>query len=189
MNYQRSTAGVNMPQSCFRVSSKTVLSSGKPSGSVNYLSGYSVTMSPSDADVAWGSVKWEEDPFEGMELECEGSEAMAGAQLDVCELLDDEVATAMGGKMAVEPVMLNRGAPDRRSDRLTRLPSSTRSRSISPPANAPERTRFKTLVLDFDGDGKINDDSEWSDLYSLPAYRPRAERGCVPHQSHRSDGQ
>jgi hypothetical protein len=168
-NYQKSTAGVNMPQGCFRISSKTVLKSGKPSDSVNYASGYSVTMSPKDAAVGWGSVDWEDDPFEG--LECEGStfEATAQPEFDVCELLDEEVATAMAGKMAVEPVLLNRAAGANDHPAIGTSPILDKIQVHFTAANKPKRTRFKTLVLDFDGDGKINDDSQWRDLYSLPA--------------------
>ena len=77
-----SARGIDMPESCFRII-----------GSPDYLSGYSIEVSATDAAVAWGSVEWEEDPFEG--LTCDSMTFMASEQVDICVLFEDEVEYAL----------------------------------------------------------------------------------------------
>ena len=61
----------------------------------NYLSGWSIELSPVDADVSWGSVDWEDDPFE--DLTCEGADPiMVADEVDVCSMFETEVDGATG---------------------------------------------------------------------------------------------
>ena len=62
-------------------------------GSPDYLSGYSIEVSANDSAVAWGSVEWEDDPFEG--LTCDFVTVMAAEQVDICALFEDEVDYAL----------------------------------------------------------------------------------------------
>ncbi len=61
----------------------------------NYLSGWSIELSPVDADVSWGSVEWEDDPFE--DLECGAADPiMVADHVDICDMFDTEVSMATG---------------------------------------------------------------------------------------------
>ena len=61
----------------------------------DYLSGWSIELSPVDADVSWGNVDWEDDPFE--DLECDAADPiMVADHVDVCDMFDTEVSMATG---------------------------------------------------------------------------------------------
>ena len=61
----------------------------------NYLTGWSIELSPVDADVNWGSVDWEDDPFE--DLTCEGADPiMVADEVDVCAMFEAEVDGGTG---------------------------------------------------------------------------------------------
>ena len=61
----------------------------------NYLTGWSIELSPVDADVSWGNVDWEDDPFE--DLTCEGADPiMVADEVDVCAMFEAEVDLATG---------------------------------------------------------------------------------------------
>ena len=77
-----SARGIDMPESCFRII-----------GTPDYLSGYSIEVAAKGSAVAWGSVKWEDDPFE--DLTCESVTFMASEQVDICALFEDEVDYAL----------------------------------------------------------------------------------------------
>jgi hypothetical protein len=97
------------PDGCFRLRGPGAgRGDNDPSKGADYLSGWTIELSPVDADVTWGEVKWENDPFE--ELTCEGTEPiivkdlMADSGQDICEdLFEAEVdlATAKGWKPTV----------------------------------------------------------------------------------------
>ena len=61
----------------------------------DYLAGWTIELSPVGADVGWGRVDWEEDPFE--DLTCGASDPITVADhVDICEMFDDEVSLATG---------------------------------------------------------------------------------------------
>ena len=69
----------------------------------NYLSGWSIELSPVGGDVTWGNVDRKDDPFE--DLTCEGAEPiMVADHVDVCEMFDAEVDYATGGGWKPEVV-------------------------------------------------------------------------------------
>ena len=77
-----SARGIDMPESCFRIV-----------GTPDYLSGYSIEAAAKGSAVAWGSVEWEDDPFDG--LTCDSVTFMASEQVDICALFEDEVDYAL----------------------------------------------------------------------------------------------
>ena len=61
----------------------------------DYLSGWSIELSPVDGDVTWGSVEWDDDPFET--LTCgDADPIMVADHVDICEMFDAEVDYATG---------------------------------------------------------------------------------------------
>ena len=83
-------------KNCFRLIGPGANAKGNdPSEGANYLAGWTIELSPVDADVTWGNVDWEEDPFE--DLTCGASDPIVVAdRVDVCSMFDDEVAYATG---------------------------------------------------------------------------------------------
>ena len=82
------TIGQNhRPANCFRV----------VADGANYLDGYSIEVAAKDSAVAWGSVEWEDDPFE--DLTCDSMDFMAteAMAMSVCDLFEDEVDQALAG--------------------------------------------------------------------------------------------
>ncbi|MCY4671240.1 MAG: hypothetical protein OXC29_25035, partial [Rhodococcus sp.] len=81
---------------CFRlIGPATAQSDNDASKGANYLTGWSIELSPVDADVSWGKVDWDDDPFE--ELTCKAKDPiMVDDRVDVCEMLDDEITGATG---------------------------------------------------------------------------------------------
>ena len=169
-------------------STKTVLKSGKPTGSKNYLADYSVALAPEDADVAWGSVEWETDPFDG--LTCEGSDpisAMEAMSMDVCELFAEEVDMALSSGYKTDAIIIS-GVEDG-------TPTLGASASLDKLQvhldKTPVASRFKRLVIDFNGDGKINPDilpaggfggdGPWGNLYATPAAGPNDTKHHIHH--------
>ena len=74
--------GIDKPESCFRIL-----------GTPDYLSGYSIEVAAKGSAVAWGSVQWDDDPFE--DLTCDSVTFMAAEQVDVCAMFEDEVDYAL----------------------------------------------------------------------------------------------
>ena len=61
----------------------------------DYLSGWSIEMTPDGGAVTWGMVEWEEDPFE--DLTCGAADPiMVADHVDVCAMFDAEVDLATG---------------------------------------------------------------------------------------------
>ena len=84
------------PKGCFRlVGPGATRPDYDASKGADYLSGWSIELSPLGADVAWGDVDWEENPFE--DLECGASDPiMVADHVDICEMFDAEVSLATG---------------------------------------------------------------------------------------------
>ena len=82
-DYNRRNTSVTLPDGCFRTSVTAV----------NVLADYAIEIAPKGANVSWGSVKWEEDPFDG--LACESMMVAASDYVDVCDLFDEEVDRAV----------------------------------------------------------------------------------------------
>ena len=82
-DYNRSNTSVTLPDGCFRTSVTAV----------NVLADYAIEIAPKGADVSWGSVSWEEDPFDG--LSCESMMIAASDYVDVCDLFEEEVDRAV----------------------------------------------------------------------------------------------
>jgi len=82
-----SARGIDKPESCFRIV-----------GTPDYLSGYTLEASDKDGAISWGSVEWEDDPFE--DLTCEPTTFPAAEQVNMQDLFEEEVNYAMskGGK-------------------------------------------------------------------------------------------
>lgn len=85
---------LDRPRNCFR------LHVGE-----DYLANYTVSLSPKDAGIAWGSsVKWTTDPFE--DIECDATMPMMAAEdLDVCALFADEVDDMHADKIGYDTQM------------------------------------------------------------------------------------
>ena len=89
------------PAGCFRLRGPGAGGADASKGA-DYLSGWSIELSPMDADVSWGRVDWEDDPFE--DLTCDAMDPiMVADHVDICSMFEDEVdyATGKGWKPTV----------------------------------------------------------------------------------------
>ena len=130
---------------CFRlIGPGAGRSDNDASKGADYLSGWSIELSPVGGDVSWGSVEWEDDPFE--DLECGGSEPiMVADHVDVCDMFDTEVSMATGKGWKPEVVF----------DANNRV---VMWRAGATAASGHERM-FKTLWFDDNLNGKILKDT------------------------------
>ena len=88
-DYDMDRGGHFKPDGCFRF-----IGPGPGKNSSDYLSGYTLDISPADIGVAWGNVVWDDDPFEG--LECESMSVTVSDHVDVCDMFEAEVSYATG---------------------------------------------------------------------------------------------
>ncbi len=110
----------------------------------NYLSGWSIELSPVGGDVTWGNVDWDDNPFE--DLTCEGADPiMVADHVDVCDMFETEVSMATG--KGWKPDVVFDG-----ENRVVRWEAS------ATPASGHERM-FKTLWFDDNLNGKILKDT------------------------------
>ena len=80
---------------CFRLRGPGAGKSGDASKGPDYLSGWTIEMTPDGGAVSWGMVEWEEDPFE--DLTCGAADpVMVADHVDVCAMFDAEVDLATG---------------------------------------------------------------------------------------------
>ena len=86
-DYSETIGENHRPDNCFRI----------VANGANYLGGYSIEVAAKDSAVTWGSVDWEDDPFE--DLTCDSMSLMAtdAMDTDVCSLFEDEVDQALAG--------------------------------------------------------------------------------------------
>ena len=137
------TIGSNhRPVNCFRIVA---------AGGTNYLDGYSVEVSAKGSAVTWGSVEWENDPFE--DLTCESMTVMAADQVDVCEMFEAEVDQALAGGWGGSKGTVTVVPGDGKSGN----PFATELMSWTVGVPGATTDRFKTLWFDDDLNGKIRD--------------------------------
>ena len=84
------------PKGCFRLRGPGAgRGDNDPGKGADYLSGWTIELSPIGGDVSWGRVAWENDPFE--DLECAAVDPIVVADhVDICEMFEDEVDNATG---------------------------------------------------------------------------------------------
>ena len=88
------SAKADRPAGCFRLVGPGAMGRDDAKGP-DYLAGWSIELSPLGADVGWGNVDWETNPFE--DLECGASEPiMVADHVDICDMFDTEVDMATG---------------------------------------------------------------------------------------------
>ena len=81
---------------CFRlIGPGAGRSDNDASKGANYLAGWTIELSPLGADVSWGSIELEEDPFE--ELTCGNANTVTVSdQVNVCDMFEAEVSGGTG---------------------------------------------------------------------------------------------
>ncbi len=153
--YSAAAGGVHKPAGCFRIAmGDTVLgaASGPAQFSLaNYLYGYSVEVSAKDSSVAWGKVKWKEDPFK--DLKCEPMTFMAADQVDVCELLEAEVDQALAKGWG--DVMLKTEGTGATTSASGTTNGGVKLRNWEVKAKSATPARFKRLFFDDNLNGKV----------------------------------
>ena len=84
------------PEGCFRLRGPGAgRSDNNPSKGADYLSGWTIELSPVGGDVAWGRVDWDDDPFE--DLTCGDADPIVVADhVDICGMFEEEVDLATG---------------------------------------------------------------------------------------------
>ena len=116
----------------------------------NYLSGWSIELSPVGGDVSWGEVDWKDDPFE--DLTCEGADPiMVADHVDVCEMFEAEVSGATGKGWKPEVVF---SAAD-----ATTNPNQVVMWRAGATAATGHEKMFKTIWFDDNLNGKILKDT------------------------------
>ena len=92
-SYDPASSSVSKPDSCFRLHTDQ-----------DYLANYEVSVTPTGADVSWGSVDWsDEGYFE--DLTCEGTTQMASDDVNVCALFEEEVMNMHASTISAKPVV------------------------------------------------------------------------------------
>ena len=143
------------PAGCFRLRGPGAGGADASKGA-NYLSGWSIELTPMDADVSWGRVDWEDDPFE--DLTCDAMDPiMVADHVDICDgMFEDEVdyATGKGWK----PTVVFRSETSGFTE--TTPPTGNEVvmwKATATPATSGEKY-FKTVWFDDNLNGKIKKD-------------------------------
>ena len=143
----RTRTGIFKPGNCIRLTG--LGAAGKATATTkgpDWLSGYTLEMSATGAEVDWGSsVEWDTDPFE--DLTCDSVTVAAADYLDVCSLFEEEVDEATGGDWTFTAMWGGTAADG--NDSTSRATMWT----LAPDDAAAKR--FSTLWFDDDLDGKI----------------------------------
>ena len=146
------SAKLDRPAGCFRLVGPGAMDRDAAKGP-DYLSGWSIELSPLGGDVTWGSVDWKDDPFE--DLTCgDADPIMVSDHVDVCEMFDTEVSRATGKGWT--PVVVFNSAHQVVRWQATTAPSSAEQ-------------MFKTVWFDDNLNNKIKNDA-------TSASNPRPER-------------
>ena len=153
----------DMPEGCFRLRGPGAgRSDNDASKGADYLSGWTIELSPVGGDVAWGRVDWENDPFE--DLTCGDADPITVADhVDICAMFDDEVDLATG--KGWEPTVVFG------SERADFTAASDNANAVvmwKATASAGTGTKmFKTIWFDDNLDGKILKDTENRPMVSV----------------------
>ncbi len=140
------------PVGCFRLIGPGAMDRDDAKGP-DYLSGWSIELSPMDGDVTWGNVDWEDDPFE--DLECGAADPiMVADHVDVCSMFEAEVDGATGRGWS--PVVVFDA-----NNRVVMWRASTR-------AATGHEQMFKTLWFDDNLNNKIKNDTMLTRARPLP---------------------
>ena len=135
------------PAGCFRLIGPGAMGRDDAKGP-DYLAGWSIELSPLGADVGWGNVDWETNPFE--DLECGASEPiMVADHVDICDMFDTEVDMATGKGWKPEVVF------DANNRVIMWAAGAT--------ASTGQEKMFKTVWFDDNLNGKIKKDTKASD--------------------------
>ena len=153
-NYESGRGSLFKPEGCFRLigpggmgrhDSKT----GAPNGP-DYLSGWSLELSPTGAGVTWGRVDWDENPFE--DLTCDATTMMVMDEVDVCGMFEDEVDHAIGKGWKPEVVF---GETGDNANQVVMWRAPAENSGMNAADGGTEGEVFKTVWFDDDLDGKI----------------------------------
>ena len=143
------------PEGCFRLVGPGAMGradskTGAPNGP-DYLSGYSLKLTPSGAGVAWGRVDWDDDPFE--DLTCDSMTMMVADEVDICGMFEDEVDYAIGEGW--EPEVVFGAAGDANANQVVMWRAPAEMSGTNAADGGTEGKYFKTVWFDDDLDGKI----------------------------------
>ena len=146
------------PEGCFRLRGPGAgRGDNDPSKGADYLSGWTIELSPVGGDVAWGRVDWDDDPFE--DLTCGDAEPIVVADhVDICSMFEDEVDNATGKGWKPTVVFRSETAG------FTETSPPTGNEVVMWKADADPASgytkMFKTIWFDDNLDGKILKDTE-----------------------------
>ena len=146
------------PEGCFRLRGPGAgRSDNDPGKGADYLSGWTIELSPVGGDVSWGRVAWENDPFE--DLECAAMDPIVVADhVDICEMFEDEVDNATG--KGWKPTVVFRSE----TPGFTETTPPTGNQVVMWKASASPASgytkMFKTIWFDDNLDGKILKDTK-----------------------------
>ena len=166
------------PEGCFRLmgpgAGGTEVSKG-----ANYLSGWSIELSPVGGDVSWGNVDWEENPFE--DLTCGDAEPIVVADhVNICDMFEDEVTLATSDGWT-PTVVFNSERADYDSsdaDQLAAADQVVMWKATTGQKGSGTRM-FKTVWFDDNLNGKIAKDSS----ATRPMQRNAADTAAVAADS------
>ena len=143
---------VHKPEECARVTS---------SSDLPYFADYSVTVTPSAA-LAWSSNTWTQIPAAAAR-KCAGTTFAASDDIDVCELLEDEVALMDDSGVAATPVVMFGTSPSHLAASTERVNAEDQSRLAGFDLQLPiDQTRWMTLTY-YDTTTRGQEDT--ADLY------------------------
>ena len=146
------------PKGCFRLRGPGAdRGDNDPGKGADYLSGWTIELSPIGGDVSWGRVDWEDNPFE--DLQCGAMDPIVVADhIDICSMFDAEVdlATSKGWKPTV---VFQSETPG--FDSNTNAAIADQVVMWKADADRGSYTRmFKTIWFDDNLDGKILKDTK-----------------------------
>ncbi len=146
------------PEGCFRLRGPGAgRGDNDPGKGADYLSGWTIELTPIGGDVSWGRVAWENNPFE--DLECGAMDPIVVADhVDICEMFEDEVDNATG--KGWKPTVVFRSE----TPGFTETTPPTGNQVVMWKADASPASgytkMFKTIWFDDNLDGNILNDSE-----------------------------
>ena len=141
------------PKGCFRLRGPGA-GGADISKSADYLSGWSIELSPVGGDVSWGRVDWDDDPFE--DLTCgDADPIMVADHVDICEMFDAEVDLATGKGWTPTVVFESETADNTAGDTTDNTVVMWKATT----AKGSGTSMFKTVWFDDNLNGKIAKDA------------------------------